>query len=292
MSETILLGGEPRKADATQPVREGASEPAQQPGGEVPSAGESALTLGNLIDERREAQLQPWQRQQLQEYSPDFYKRLMQDTCAVAAALDASDPVLLGVRHHVRERFPGVDDLAVLHRVREWLGAEYGLKAEQAEVLPLAELLEKLREGRPAGNDAGQTPVGEAFTPPDSTASCIKSDPKEYLWNWREILFALELKNTPDRRWQIRKLNDAYCGPIIFPGAGGQPKVVKAKLLSWWNSLEQEWEASEQTRTNAQATAQEQYSHGRDGIVTPKLTGHVKKRRKKRIDRQSPPDET
>jgi hypothetical protein len=280
MSETILSRDESRTTTAAQLAAERPG-PAQQPGGEVPSAGESALTLGALMDERREAQLQPWQRQQLQEYSPDFYKRLMQATCAVAVALDASDQVLLGVRHHVRERFPGADDLAVLHRMREWLGAEYGLKAEQAEALPLAELLEKLRGGPPAGNDAGQTPVGETLTQPDPAAACAAQEPKDYLLSWREILFALKLKNTRDRQRLVRRLNHFHCGPILFTGAGSQPRAVKDNLLTWWNALEHVWKASEQTRTDAQESTREQYDCGRDGTVVPDIAGHVKRRRKR-----------
>jgi hypothetical protein len=108
--------------------------------------------------------------------------------------------------------------------------------------------------------------------------------PAEYLLNWRDTLDALDLKNTEANRGRVRKLNKQFEGPITLPGKGGQPKVSKEKLLSWWNGLEERFRESEQKQADTQATIQVQHDYGRDGTVLPDISGHVQKRRGKKSD--------
>lgn len=106
--------------------------------------------------------------------------------------------------------------------------------------------------------------------------------PVSYLLNWTEILDALNLPNTEEKRGQVRVLNDKYDGPIVFSGQGGQPKVVKDKLLAWWNGLEGQFRARSQIQADAQASVQNNYDYSREGTVVPDIAGHVKKSRRKR----------
>jgi hypothetical protein len=90
--------------------------------------------------------MHPAQGQLLQE-NPEgyaYWKRLSQANVAVCQALDAGDPVLIGVRHWVAERW-GSYDLPALNRAVEWLVADYGMTLQQAENITLPDLLTKKR---------------------------------------------------------------------------------------------------------------------------------------------------
>src|SRR5262249_54503339 len=100
-----------------------------------------------------------------------------------------------------------------------------------------------------------------------------------YLMSWREILDAVGLPNNDESQRRVRQLHKMYDGPIALPSKGGQPRVNKQKLLSWWNGLEERFHEIERKRTDTQATAEAQHYHGKDGIVAPDIAGHVKKRR-------------
>lgn len=106
----------------------------------------------------------------------------------------------------------------------------------------------------------------------------------QYLWNWREILDALKMPNNKESIRRVREANQQYDGPIILPSKGGQPKVIVGKLLEWWSKLEEQIRAREQERDDTKATLEEKYNHGRDGVVLPDISGHVKKRRRKKKD--------
>jgi hypothetical protein len=99
-----------------------------------------------------------------------------------------------------------------------------------------------------------------------------------YLFSWRDILDALEMKNDDESQRRVRDLNKKFDGPINLPKKGGQPKVNKEKLLAWWNRLEELWETKEGGR-NAEATTESRHNYGRTGEVIPDIGGHVKKRR-------------
>lgn len=111
-------------------------------------------------------------------------------------------------------------------------------------------------------------------------------NPKEYLRSWAEILDALDLKNNRTNKDRVRNTNKNFEGPIILPAQGGQPKVAKAGLLSWWNGLEKRFrdEAGERSAglSDHSATVFNQYEQGRgehSETVVPDISGHVKHRR-------------
>jgi hypothetical protein len=106
--------------------------------------------------------------------------------------------------------------------------------------------------------------------------------PVEYLLSWREILDVLGMKNNTEERDKVRNLSDHYDGPILVPGRGSQPKVVKTKLLEWWNGLEIQWEVGHNRERDSKPTASDRYSYGKDGTVVPDIAGGVKRRRKDR----------
>jgi hypothetical protein len=117
----------------------------------------------------------------------------------------------------------------------------------------------------PAGGDVAGNASGEIT-------------PKEYVWNWRELLDAIKLKNDEEHRERVRRAHEHFPGPIDMPGQGGQPRADKRKLVEWWNSLESRWLTQGEGR-NTQATLADQYPHGRDGVVMPEISGHIQQRR-------------
>lgn len=109
-------------------------------------------------------------------------------------------------------------------------------------------------------------------------AATIPQPPVTYLNSWREILGALDERNTRLMRSRVQKANKRFGGPIVLPGQGGQPTVIKAKLIDWWNSLDAMW-TSQGKGENAEATVKDQHNFGRTGTVVPGIEGSVRKRR-------------
>ena len=103
--------------------------------------------------------------------------------------------------------------------------------------------------------------------------------PNRYLKSWSEVLDAVGLPKTEEKRRYVRQANAKYEGPIILPSRGGQPFVEREKLLTWWNELEKRVAEAEQKRVNTRATLQDQHNHGRDGTVLPGISGHIQRRR-------------
>jgi hypothetical protein len=138
--------------------------------------------------------------------------------------------------------------------------------------------------------------VGDAFTASACAITCLESGapanggaivpaneiPRTYLFSWQQILFAVGMTNDDETRGRVAKLNGEYDGPIILPKQGGQPKVEKAQLLKWWNSLEQRFRELSQREEDSRATVADQYEYGKDGTVVPGVSGGVKKRRMKK----------
>jgi hypothetical protein len=131
------------------------------------------------------------------------------------------------------------------------------------------------------------TGADEAIAPAAAAASVVLLEPAAYLMSWREILKAVKVRNTPEKRRRVRMLNERYDGPIIMPAQGGQPKVEGGKLLIWWNSLQQAFLDSSQKQLDRQATTANQYEYGRNLTVVPDLAGSVKKRRTRRPSQSS-----
>jgi predicted transcriptional regulator len=128
-------------------------------------AGPAELTLRSLRDQLRLLALHPSNISLLQNSSPEGYvlwKHLSRADVAVCQAQDAHDPTLIGVRHYVTQRFGGCD-LNALGRVVDWLVAEHGMTADEAEALPLADVLTRLR---PVAQQPPATPDDGSDDPP------------------------------------------------------------------------------------------------------------------------------
>jgi hypothetical protein len=115
----------------------------------------------------------------------------------------------------------------------------------------------------------------------DALTTAAQSPPNQYLLSWRDILDALEQKNNAENQRNVRKLNEQYEGPIVLPRKGGQPKVSRDRLLTWWNRLEERFRDIGQREADARATLQARHRYGKDGEVLPDISGGIKKRRGK-----------
>lgn len=161
----------------------------------------------------------------------------------------------------------------VLGWVRNWM-------SEEKRAVPAPKIGEK--GGPPADPDESAVqPKGQA-----GGAVAVDFFP---LNSWAEIIDALN-KNHPDRPWKndhrgqgkIRALNTRFNGPIRLPdGKGRQPEVDRAKLLSWWHTVAEQFSTSEaedeQEEASEAATVATTHPHGKDGTVVPNLHGSVKK---------------
>jgi hypothetical protein len=126
--------------------------------------------------------------------------------------------------------------------------------------------------------DAEQSPeLAPISVAAESSGGCVK--PKEYLFGWGDILDAVGMKNTPEDRGKVQRLNDNYQGPIMTKGQGSQPRAEKTKLVAWWDGLEGQWEKSAQKQSDRDATVKATHNFGREGIVAPEIKGSVKRRR-------------
>jgi hypothetical protein len=101
----------------------------------------------------------------------ELWKRLSRAHVAVCAALDAKDRVLLGTRHYVRQQFGGWDK-AAMNWVVDWLVAEHSLTPEEAEALPLPELLAKLQA---KAADTSPTPTPKASGAQDGEPDSLEA---------------------------------------------------------------------------------------------------------------------
>lgn len=134
---------------------------------------------------------------------------------------------------------------------------------------------------QPLGHQHRELPAGSGGS---MAAGAPTGDPVAVtlLTSWREVLIALRLRNNKEDQSKVKKLNKDNAGPIVIQGQGHQPKVNKAKLIEWWNGLEQMFEDGKQRQRDAQATTAEQHAYGKTGTVVPDIVGEVRKRRKDR----------
>ena len=119
--------------------------------------------------------------------------------------------------------------------------------------------------------------------PNEATSSTKPPPPKVYFTSWRELLLALDLKNTAEMQNKVRSLNKSHDGPIVLPRKGSQPKVERSVLLEWWNGLQDRFEVIRGRESDAAATTQNQHAHGKSGIVVPDIGGSIKKRRSDKV---------
>ena len=149
------------------------------------------------------------------------------------------------------------------------------------QLIRLIDELPKLGVETPAeANGETQKASTSESIPPGSIEPA--ATPTDYVIGWADILQTLNRDNNATWRGRVERLNDAHNGPIIKGATGQSPTVVKPKLIAWWNSLEEILESKQSIRTNAEATVEEQYAHGRDATVVPEISGQVKKRRSPR----------
>jgi hypothetical protein len=104
--------------------------------------------------------------------------------------------------------------------------------------------------------------------------------PKVYLTGWAAILDAVGETNDRQRRDRIKQWHEKFGGPIIMPGRGGQPTVVKAELLAWWDRLALRLQELSNRSEGKRQTAAEQYQRGKRATVNPGIGGHTKKRKR------------
>lgn len=110
--------------------------------------------------------------------------------------------------------------------------------------------------------------------------------PKVYLNSWSQITDALSTETDKVEIAKVRAAHVNFQGPIVMPTQGGQPKVVKAELLAWWNGLEDLYrkEAAERGShlVDRSATVENQFDRGRgehEETIVPEIAGRVKRRR-------------
>ena len=153
----------------------------------------------------------------------------------------------------------------------------------------LSLLLNEMLDGRElllpvVANHVGVSASAVIFAkPPDGEPVPL---PKVYLSSWRDILDALSTETDKVAKTAVRAAHEKFSGPIVMPRQGGQPRVVKADLLVWWNSLEdryrEELEERDSQLADHSATVQNQFDRGRGGheeTVVPAIAGRVKRRR-------------
>ena len=159
---------------------------------------------------------------------------------------DADYPELPSIRNCCCELFAHQSfDLATWDRLIEWLQDRHGksrqelLGMKRADVLALLRAEIAARDGRKevgGGGEGGTTP-------------------RQYLTNWREILVALGMKDNKEDKAKVRAIHKKDPdSPIIVTKQGAQPKVEKAKLLAWWNGLEEKYQEDQRRERDKKAT--------------------------------------
>jgi hypothetical protein len=138
-----------------------------------------------------------------------------------------------------------------------------------------------------AANKLGQQGAREEpSAPAERGAFPERTKRPDYLASWQEILEALDQKNNEAMRGKVRRINETFHGPIVFPGQGAQPQVERGALTAWWDELEEEFNAQKSHERDEEATTETRYNHNgrreRSEEVVPEIDGHVKERRQGR----------
>lgn len=105
------------------------------------------------------------------------------------------------------------------------------------------------------------------------------AEPVELLIGWLEIIKALGRKDSAEERTAMKQLNKKYDGPIITK-QGAKTVASRAKLVEWWNSLEQIFLDAANKQRDQSATTEGTYQYGKTATVVPEISGHIVKRRK------------
>jgi hypothetical protein len=170
--------------------------------------------------------------------------------------------------NHVAARLHELDRDGTTPRLWQWLFRNCPF---------FADIYRKATTGKSAGHSP--SPASPQSPPPAAQpvgtlpAQSDRAKPIDWLTNWQSIAVALERQNTKSTRQTIRRLNNSFDGPIRLPQQWGQPRVDRAKLIAWWNGLEQMTDERRQRQRDSQATVEEQHPFGRDGMVAPGVSG-------------------
>ncbi len=148
------------------------------------------------------------------------------------------------------------------------------MHAEASEML-----LHRLMTSFYGGSLPGQSPPAPASKGASGAAGQTDARPKQYLFSWRDILGALDLKYDAERREQVSRVNETYGGPIVKGGKGEQPFADRDELRAWWDRLGEMVRDRQRREGDAEGTLSDQHPYGRDGTVYPEIGGHEKKRR-------------
>ena len=119
-------------------------------------------------------------------------------------------------------------------------------------------------------------------TPVDVRQSVDEDKLPVIVFGYADILTTIGLLPVNDtNKGRVKRLSEKHDGPIII-GKNSPPKAERSKLIGWWKGMEAMWQSQEDTRTNAVATVEEQYLHGKDATVFPGIGGHEKKSQSKK----------
>ena len=123
--------------------------------------------------------------------------------------------------------------------------------------------------GKQAKESSPQPAVSDAV--PDAV-------PKDWLTGWHAITSALKMKYAD--REKVKSLNTRFSGPITNKGPGTQPIVDRAKLIDWWDKLDQQQQELSNQQQGRRLSAETTHNFGRAAEVAPEISGSIKKRRK------------
>ena len=211
------------------------------------------VVFGSAEDDRGPSRV----RRGLEEARQDIdgMRRAMALVDHVVHAPDVSQRAVDGVAEVWLDCFPNKPFPGGL-RVANWLEALDSLSRVRA-ALDAHEATESVPR-TPNAPPPGKSKNGDQ--PPDG--------PAVYLTSWNEILAALEQKGRAGQA-KVRALHKQHAGPIIMPGKGGQPRVERRALLSWWEGISQRWEELRQRQQDRKATTESTHAYGRSGTVRP-----------------------
>lgn len=116
------------------------------------------------------------------------------------------------------------------------------------------------------------------FSESPSRAETGIQKPIEYLSGWSEIIDALGVKPDDGITRKLVRLSESFQGPLHRFGKGSKPQfVVKAQLITWWNSLkdshERKSEQREQKQIDRDAMESNILDYGNNGNYMPDIAG-------------------
>lgn len=194
---------------------------------------------------------------------------------------------------HAAARFlqrHGIDERRLLRWAASESPAEYAAVAADLEAALVRADLDAERIQREAGMYEAELRQRQEQEKGAASGEVIPSridPPAKLLFGWAEILQALGRKNGRTERNRVNSANKRFAGPIRSSGRqGGQPFADQVKLLDWWNRLETNsaeiQEQAQQDKAAREAIRKGRHNFGRDGEVSPEVSGSIKRRRRRK----------